>query len=673
MPTLKAMFQLYDGYSATITKAMAKTDAMAQKLLGASRNADGFNDSLKNTEAAAGSASTGLTKLIGTVASLAAVKKTMDMTDIYINTNSRLSMITDTMEEQKALQQDIFAAANRARGSYTEMANASAKLKMLAGDSFSNNQEAVIFTELLTKSLKVSGAGQAEQDSAFLQLTQAMTSGRLQGDEFRSVMENAPMVADAIARYMGITKGELKELSSKGVITSDIIKNVMFQAADDINGKFAQMPMTFADVWNRIKNAGTSAFGEIFTRLNRELNSVSGQKAVDSIVSSISVAARYIGILIDGVMWFFNAVSNNWGMLQPIVMAVVGAFIAYNVVLGITNGLLGAASAAQGLHSVAMAAQGNATFMATVQQYGFNTALLACPLTWFVGLILLVVAGFYAGVAAVNHFTGATLSGTGIICGALNVVKEFFVNAFLVAWNVIVGLAAGFAALGLNMVAAFSNAIANIESFFYSLLATALTVIAKIAEQLSKLPFVEFDTSGIASAADAYAAKAEAIQGSKAEYRDFRKAYDDASGRKNNYGAFKDGWAGDAYDAGYGFGSNLGDKVSSLFSAPAWDGSSEAFQMPDVPSYGSISNPATVKGAGKNGSIEVNIADEDIQYLRDLAERDYVAKIATNTLAPNIKVEFTGPITQEADVDAVAAHVGQILRDEIDSTAEGVY
>ena len=165
----------------------------------------------------------------------------MDLTDTYTNTSARLSMITDSMEEQKQLQRDIFAAANRSRGSYIEMANASAKLKMLAGDTFGSNLEAVGFSELLTKSLKVSGAGKAEQNSAFLQLTQAMTSGKLQGDEFRSVMENAPMVADAIAKYMGKSKSELKDLSSKGVITADIIKGAMFNAADEINDKFAKI------------------------------------------------------------------------------------------------------------------------------------------------------------------------------------------------------------------------------------------------------------------------------------------------------------------------------------------------------------------------------------------------------------------------------------------------
>ena len=179
MPTLSAMFRLMDGYSTTLNKFIGKVDAASTKTLGASKNTDKLNDSMDRTGRVAEAASSGVAKFVGTVASLAAVKKVMDFTDTYTNTNARLAMITKSLEEQKALQEDIFAAANRARGQYDDMANAVAKMKMLAGDAFGSNQEAIGFTELLQKSLKVSGAGTSEQQSAFLQLTQAMASGKL--------------------------------------------------------------------------------------------------------------------------------------------------------------------------------------------------------------------------------------------------------------------------------------------------------------------------------------------------------------------------------------------------------------------------------------------------------------------------------------------------------------
>lgn len=667
MATLSAMFKLYDRYSTTITTIMQKTDRATQSILGASKQTDGFNDSLKRTDAAATKAGGGLGKLIGAIGGLAAAKKAMDMTDTYMSTNARLSMITDSLEQQKQLQQDIFAAANRSRGNYVDMANAAAKLKMLAGNSFGSNQEAVGFTELLTKSLKISGASQAEQNSAFLQLTQAMTSGRLQGDEFRSVMENAPMVADAIANYMGKSKGELKELSSQGVITSDIIKNAMFAAADDINGKFAKMPMTFGDIWNRIKNAGMDAFGGVFEKLNNELNSASGQMAINNIISGIYTAANYIGILIDGAMWFYNIISNNWGMIEPVVMTVVGAFIVYNVVLGITNGLLAAHALAEGVHRVALASASGATFLATVQQYGFNTALMACPVTWIVAGLAAIVAGLYAASSWIAKTTGAAQTGFGIITGCINVGIQWFLNFAAVTANVALAIISAFAAVGENMQIAFHNSISAVTGWLYGLLADAANVVSGIAAELNKLPFVTFDYSGIQSKADEYAAKAAQASGNKKSYVDIEDRFNSAL---NTIPAFKDGWASDAFKAGSSWGDGVANKISGIFPKGfSGEGTASGFDMSQFATAGS---PATVKGTGKGGAVKVE-SEEDVEWMRKLAERDYVARISQNTLAPNIRVEFTGPITKEADVDGVAAHMAEQLKEIIATAPEGVY
>lgn len=311
MATLKAMFKLSDGYSATVNKIVSGTDRASSSALKASKNTDKYNDSLKNTGASASVASNGLTKFISVAAALAGLKKSADLTDTYTNTAARLKMVNDGTQTQVELQNKIFAAANRARGSYTDMASAVAKMNLLAGDNFGSNDEAIGFTELLQKSLKVSGAGKSEQDSAFLQLSQAMAAGKLQGDEFRSVMENAPMVANAIAKYMGKSKGELKELSSKGVITADIIKGALFAAADDINDKFATMPMTFSDVWSKIKNAGNQAFGGVFEKLNQLLNSDAGQSAINNLIGAIYLA----GIVTEK---FIDFVVTAWPIVSPL-------------------------------------------------------------------------------------------------------------------------------------------------------------------------------------------------------------------------------------------------------------------------------------------------------------------------------------------------------------------
>ena len=392
MPTLSAMFRLMDGYSTTLNKFIGKVDAASTKTLGASKKTDKLNDSMDRTGRVAGAASSGIAKFVGAVASLAAVKKVVDLTDSYTNTNARLAMITGSLEEQEALQDDIFAAANRARGQYDDMANAVAKMKMLAGDAFGSNQEAIGFTELLQKSLKVSGAGTSEQQSAFLQLTQAMASGKLQGDEFRSIMENAPMVANAIAKYLNVSKGELKELSSDGLITADIIKNAMFDSADDINKKFETMPQTFGDVWNRIKNAGTQAFGGVFEKINSILNSDAGQQAINNFIGAIYLAGEATENFIDFCV-------TAWPMVSPFIWTAATGVGAYALALGISNGLAlisvvrtGAQAVGVGLYALALWATTGATWGAvtaelglTQAQLGANAAMYACPIVWIVG------------------------------------------------------------------------------------------------------------------------------------------------------------------------------------------------------------------------------------------------------------------------------------------------
>lgn len=654
MPTLNAMFRLFDGYSTTVKKIMDNTDRATKSILGASKQNDQFNDSLKRTDAAASTASNGITKLVGAIGGLAAVKKAMDFTDIYTNTNARLAMITDSMEEQKALQQDIFAAANRARGQYDNMANAAAKLRMLAGDSFGSNQEAVVFAELLTKSLKVSGAGQAEQNSAFIQLTQAMTSGKLQGDEFRSIMENAPMVADAIARYMGKSKSELKELSSEGLITSDIIKGAMFEAADDINGKFETMPMTFADVWNKIKNAGTKAFGGAAEKINDILNSDMGQQAVNNFIGAIHLAGDVTERFID-----FSVAA--WPMIEPFIFAAAAAVGAYALARASANALdliamarTGVQAAYVGALALAMWATTGATWAETTAQLGLNSALYACPIAWITGAVLLLTAAFYAGVAAVNHFAGTSISATGLIGAAFATSGAFVYNTFIYPiWN-------GFAMLANFIGNVFNDPSAAVKVLFLDMANTSVGYIVNMARAIenviNRIPGVTVDiTSGLDSLKTGIETDISSIK-SESGWKEYVK-----QPKLLDYTA--------AAAAGYDKGSSLADAVSNGL----------AGFIPELPDSGidysqfaTGSSPATVKGTGKGGAVKVE-SEEDIEWMRKLAERDYVARIATNTLAPNIRVEFSGPITKEADVDGVAAHMAEQLKEIIATAPEGVY
>ena len=657
MPTLSAMFRLMDGYSTTINKFIGKVDAASTKTLGASKNTDKLNDSMDRTGRVAGAASSGIAKFVGAIASLAAVKKVVDLTDSYTNTNARLAMITGSLEEQKALQDDIFAAANRARGQYDDMANAVAKMKMLAGDAFGSNQEAIGFTELLQKSLKVSGAGTSEQQSAFLQLTQAMASGKLQGDEFRSIMENAPMVANAIAKYLNVSKGELKELSSDGAITAEIIKNAMFDSADDINKKFKTMPQTFGDVWNRIKNAGTQAFGGVFEKINGILNSNTGQQAINNLIGAIYLAG-------DATEKFIDFCVTAWPMVSPFIWAAAAALGAYVLVLGISNGLAlisavrtGAQAVCVGLYALALWATTGAAWGAvtaelglTEAQLGVNAAMYACPIVWIVGLILVLIAVFYGAIAAVNHFTGSTISATGIIGAVIGGWVAAVINYFIMMYNIIAEVVNFFANV-------WNDPIGAVKILFYDLASTVIGYIAEMARSIetiiNRIPGVNVQISAGLDNFKEGLEKAAAVAKDATDWKEIVQKKDFLNGA-------------DFANKGYDIGAGLADRISNPFSGFVPSGVGEF----DYSQFATDGSPATVKGKGKNGAVKVE-NEEDIEWMRKLAERDYIARISQNTLAPNIMVEFSGPITKEADTDNIMSHVSEQLKEMIATAPEG--
>ena len=648
MATLKAMFKLFDGYSSTINKIVSGTDKATKSVQSASKGTDAYNDSLAKTGAAASSANSGLMKLVGTVVTLASAKKTMDLTDTYTNTAARLKMVNDGTQTQLELQDKIFASANRARGSYTDMASAVAKMNLLAGDSFGSNDEAIGFTELLQKSLKVSGAGKSEQDSAFLQLSQAMAAGKLQGDEFRSVMENAPMVANAIAKYMGKTKGELKELSSDGAITADIIKGAMFAAADDINNKFATMPMTFSDTWNKIKNAANQAFGGVFEKLNKALNSPEGQAALNNIIGLIYGAADACEVLIDAVEF----VGRNLDILGPIVLGVAGAWVVYNATAGIAWLTTLKNVGAMILKASADAAETAAIIALIWAQDGFNAALAACPITWIIMDIVILIAVFYAAVAAINHFAGTSISATGLIGGAIGALVAWVSNQLILMYN-------QFAIVANFVGNVFNDPVAAIKVLFYDMAITVLGYMQSIAKGIegliNSIPGVKIDiTSGV----DNF------IGGLKKKSQDVK----DASGWKEYVSTMNYMDMSDFAKKGYGIGNGIEDGISNVLLGLNPNNNNDQF---DFSKFATDGNPAVIQGKGKNKAVKVE-NEEDIEWLRKLAERDYVARISQNTLAPNIRVEFSGPITREVDVDGVAAHIGGILKEQIATAPEGV-
>ena len=625
------------------------------------------------------------------------IKKVLDWSNELSSIQTRLNLINDGTQSTIDLQNKLYQAAQRSRGSYDDMAESVSKLGLLAGDAFKNNDEMIAFSEMMNKSFKVSGAGQQEISAATYQLTQAMASGKLQGDEFRSIMENAPMLADAIAEYMGKSKGELRKLAAEGAITSDIIKNALFSAADDINAKYEQMPKTFTDAMNSIKNTIQRYMQPVADKIAEMLNSVRFQNILSGILSGIRTFAGVALITLQGLGWGFEFLANHMYVTIPLLGAIgavlLGTFVpaawasvtvlwakatawmAANAqmllaigIIAIVVGVLMALKTPLEIIVVVIGLLVAALAIWHIVQWAVNGALYACPLAWIITLVIALIAAIFAFMQWMAKATGLAGSGLGMIAGGVNVVIQFFKNLGLEVANIGVGIWEVMKACASNIRIAFSNAIKNVQSFFYSLLSTALTVVEGICKALNKLPFVEFDYSGITSKAKEYANKAKEAADSKEDYESLTDAFNKGM---HTFDTFGEGWVADAFTKGAAWGDNITNKISSalgsfnpgnmmddLLNNPMDQNQFGDFDMSKMMTpNGNV--PVDIK---KNSDKEVNISDEDLKMLKDIATREYMLNY--KHITPNVNISF-GDVRETADVNAVKDAIQKMMEDEL--------
>ena len=581
-------------------------------------------------------------------------------------------MLVDDGGSVEALEQKIMASAQRSRSVYFDTASAVAKLGLNAGNAFDGNMDQVIaFMEQVNKQFVIGGATAQEQSNAMIQLTQAMAAGALRGEELNSILDGAPGIARAIEKYMGIAEGSIKSVAQEGKVTAEVVKNAMFAMADETNAKFDSMPKTWAQIWAGMKNQALSMFAPILTKINQIANSSKFQQVTTALINGLAGVANIASSVLDILISIASVVVDNWSWIQPIIMGIVAAMLIYNGVALATNIIMGIQTTAKAVHAAATAMEAGATFTATVAQQGLNAALLACPLTWIILLIIAVIAAIYAACAAVAKFTGVANSGFGVICGGIMVVIAFFKNLGLSVANIALGIWNALGACASNIGTAFHNVISNVQGWFYNLLSTALTVVAGICEALNKLPFVEFDYSGITSKASEYAAKSAEAYGNVEEYKSVADAFNEGM---STFDTFQDGWAADAFASGAAWGDGVADKVSGMFDFSALDSmgadSLDAFNLGnDLDSiYGNTGDIANNTAATADA---LDIAEEDLAYLRDIAEREAINRFTT----AEIKVEQHNEnhISKDADLDGIMDAWANDFAEKLEVSEEGVH
>nr|DAT76013.1 MAG TPA: Tail tape measure [Caudoviricetes sp.] len=615
---------------------------------------------------------------VAAYATIQTLSTALNLSDQLTSTTARLNLMNDGLQTTQDLQNMIYLSAERARGSYQATADAVSKLGLMAGDAFGSSEEIIAFMEQVNKQFTIAGTEAAGIDAAMLQLTQAMGSGVLRGEEYNSILEQAPNIIQAIADYMEVPKGQLKDMAAEGQITADIVKAAMFAAADDTNAKFESMPKTFSQIWTSFQNTALMAFQPVLQRMNEIANSEAFQQFVNNAIEGLSMVAGVALEIFDLLVGVAGAVADNWSWLSPIIYGVAAALAVYygwqlavNAINAITKGIHIAMAVAQMIHAAATGALTAATAAEIAAQNGLNAALYACPIVWIIVLIIALIALFYAAVAAVNKFAGTSVSATGIICGAFMVALAFIGNIFVALWNLVVDVFV----LIYNLVATVANFIGNVFTdpigavcrLFFDLADTVLGILQALASAIDAI-FGSNLAGSVQGWRDSLGGWVDDTFGKGDEVMAKMNADDMKLGRFE-YGA--------AWDAGYSFGEGIDESIANFDPSSLFD-----TNVPGADDYANLSDYGSGIGgigsgvddiAGNTGKIAdgMEITEEDLKYLRDIAEQEAVNRFTT----AEITIEQTNhnTVSGKMDLDGIVSGLTDAANEAVDRIAEGVH
>ena len=590
------------------------------------RNTSAMQDfNREQAEAAKGaekvkSAWSGVGGLIRTALAAVGVGKIIGLSDSLTSTTARLNLMNDGSQSTDELSSKIMASAQRSRADYLSTANAIASMGTNAGAAFKSNDELIAFMEQVNKQFVIGGATAEGQAAAMTQLTQAMAAGALRGEELNSILENAPGIARAIESYMGVAEGSIKKYAEEGLISAKVVKNALFKAAEETNGKFESMPKTYAQVWTQIKNSGLSAFNAVLARVNQFLNSDVGTAMVNGIIQGFNMLAAGANWLMDAVTNVYNAISSGWKDIQPILE------FAAPIALGVIIGAM-----------VAWAISATQAAIATITAMS-PIILIALAIGAAIGLVIALAMDMGATFGDVCGFIGGVLGG--LYALGYNLVAD--------AWNLIATFAEFFGNV-------FNNPVAAIGRLFYGLLDVILGVVETAANAIDAL--LGTDMSGaINGFRDSMNEWVDGIYGEQKVKIDRMDKLD--------YGQTIADWE----KGGKAFGDGVSTSLDSLAGAFSSDSLLDGFGTDDLATTLDGANLGSVGEVGKIKN-DVNIADEDIKLMKDVAEMRYVQNFVT--LEPSISMAAT--VNKDADFDAFYNEFDRRVASELEAAAEDVY
>lgn len=638
MATVSSSLALQDRFTATINKAIQGSnrllkvmeqidqkdlDVNLRRQFSAALQAEKANNAelekmvknLNNAGNAADPLADAMSRVKGALLGAGAVysaQRVLQLADSMTTTRARLDLVIEGMNEAGTtadqLQQRIMQSANRSRASYLDTADAISKMGIMAGDAFGSTDELVQFTELINKQFTIAGASAEGQSAAMLQLTQAMSSGVLRGEELNSIFEQAPTIIQTIADYLDVPIGRIRDMAANGEITAEIVKNAMLSSADEINRKFESMPYTYSQVWTMAQNILMDSF--------------------QPVLQMIGAGAQLI--------------VDNWGTIEPVFWGLAAAGLAYAVALGI---------------------QTTATWIATGAARTFFTTLLTNPLLWIALVIGVVVAAIYQWVQAVGGLEnawaiamdyiqyGTDLTAYGISYGATWVL------------NSLDRMELGAATLSTNFQNFMGDMRAGALTQLQELANGGIGIINDFISTLNKIPGVSIDlidqlTFGTIAGLENEAAK----QQRSADLAAKTQAVNDRISSRDTALATQKATLESAHAA------RRAENASRVAAAAEKAASDSLLSAAGGAGANQIDSIGKVGEVGKINS-DVNIADEDLQLMKDVAEMRYVQNFVT--LTPT--VAMNAQVSERVDIDELTGRVADVLIEEVAAGAEGVY
>jgi len=381
-----------ESFNNSVKKTQVNQERLNNSIKNSQENQDKFSNSINTSYSNGNKLLSTIKKVALAVGGISAIKGLLNLSDEMTNNKARLNLIVDDGGSVEALQNKIFVSAMNARASYQTTTDIITKLGLQASKAFKGNDELIAFAEQLNKTFAISGTEATGIESTMYNLTQALSTGVLRGQDLNAVFSNAPQIVQNIADYLNVPIGKIRDMAADGKISAQIVKNAMLKAADETNAKFNKMPMTWNQVFTKMKNIAIKALDPVLNKINALANNQQVQEMFNMFINGASLAAQAILSLIEGISWLLSVLEP----VAPVILGLVGAYVGFNIVSMIASGLLGMLSIAHGIAGAAEMLHSGQTMAATAAQWGLNSALLACPITWIVILIMaLIVALTY--------------------------------------------------------------------------------------------------------------------------------------------------------------------------------------------------------------------------------------------------------------------------------------